>query len=499
MKLNKIKMFFNGASGDSFFLIFVRVVTICLGMVITRVLSGHFSFQEYGTYSQILLLVTAVSSFTTLGMMDGINYFFCKEWNVQKRDEYVSTVFFLHFIVSTLASLTVLVCAVPISNYFGNESIKPLIIFAAILPVFQNTISLLQIMFIAIGKAKQIAIRNFLVSVVKLVAVILACYAFNNIAVVLVFQIITDGIQIAYFFIILRKNNCKINIFNYNVSLIKEILSYCIPMAMFTVIKSLNRDSDKFIISFFANTETLAVYANASKLLPFDIIMTSFVTVLMPYITRYISEKRYKECQTVYKAFLELSCIATTILATGAICVSAELFEFLYTEKYALVGFAIPVFIIYILVDIISVLNITLIMSAAGKTKTIMFASFFAFFANIMLNIGLYFMLKEIGPAIATLIVTFVQGIVILSLSAKQIKTNIFGMFDKKYLCVFLLEVIVMAVITLGLRYAMLAMNLPNVITMGICYILYAMSLLCLNLNRIKKCLTTINRCKVSS
>ena len=75
-------------------------------------------------------------------------------------------------------------------------------------------------------------------------------------------------------------------------SLVKEILIYCIPMAMFSVMKSLNRDSDKYVISFFTDTETLAVYTNASKILPFDIIMTSFVTVLMPYITRFVTEKK---------------------------------------------------------------------------------------------------------------------------------------------------------------------------------------------------------------
>lgn len=289
--MKKSRVSLTGASYDSLFLISVRVVTLCLGLLITRVLSGFFSLQEYGTYSQILLLVTTISNVTTLGMMDGINYFFCKEPDDKKRDAYVSTIFFLHFSISTFVSLIVLLCTTPISKYFGNSDIKSLIIFAAILPVSQNTISLLQVMFIAIGKAKQIAIRNLAVSVMKLIAVLLSCYMFDSIAVIFVCQVITDGIQILYFIITLKKNDCKINVIHYDMSLVREILIYCIPMAMFSVIKSLNRDSDKYVISFFTDTETMAVYANASKILPFDIIMTSFVTVLMPYITRFVTEK----------------------------------------------------------------------------------------------------------------------------------------------------------------------------------------------------------------
>ena len=122
---------------------------------------------------------------TILGMSDGINFFFCKENDVNKRNSYVSTIFFLQFCISIIASVVVLVCAVPISIYFDNDKLKSLIIFAAILPVSQNAISLLQIMFIAIGKARLIAIRNLIISILKLAAIILACYVFDNIVILL--------------------------------------------------------------------------------------------------------------------------------------------------------------------------------------------------------------------------------------------------------------------------------------------------------------------------
>ena len=314
-------------------LMFVRVVTLVLGLLITRLLSGHFSLQEYGTYSQVMLLVSTISSITMLGMMDGVNFFFCKEGDEKKRNAYVSTIFFLQYFASTVVSLTVLMCASQISQYFGNDSVKSLILFAATLPVVQNTISLLQIMFIAIGKARLIAVRNLIISMLKLIAVSMSCYVFDNISVIFVCRLITDCLQIIYFTVTLNKNNCKINILKFDKSLIKEILIYCIPMAMFSVIKALNRDSDKLIISFFTNTETLAVYSNASKLLPFDIIMTSFCTVLLPYVTRYITKQKFAQCRILYKSFLELSYIATTILAVGAICVAPELMRLLYTNN----------------------------------------------------------------------------------------------------------------------------------------------------------------------
>ena len=141
MSVNKITNLLKGTSGDSFFLILVRIVTLVVGMFVTRVLSGHFSLQEYGTYSQILLLTTTISSMTTLGMMDGINFFFCKEKIEEKRNAYVSTIFFLQYLIGIIVSLIVVICAVPISKYFGNDNLKSLIIFAAVMPSLSNSIS----------------------------------------------------------------------------------------------------------------------------------------------------------------------------------------------------------------------------------------------------------------------------------------------------------------------------------------------------------------------
>ena len=474
-------------------LVFVKMVTVVFGLFMTRMLSEHFSVHDYGTYSQIILLSSTVSTFTIMGLVDGINYFFCSNSDLQKRKEYVSTIFFLQCAIGAFAALVILIGAVPISNYFGNEEVKNLIIFAALLPILQNSISLLQIMFIAIGKARLIAIRNLIVSIVKLIAILLACLVFDNIVVVLIAQVIMELAQIAYFVVSLHKNQCKIHLFGFKISLFKDILTYCIPMAMFTMVKALNRDCDKYVVAAFTDTETLAIYTNASKQLPFDLIMISFCTVLLPYITRYIAGKQWEKTQTLYKAFLELAYISTSILAIGAICVAPNLMTFLYTEKY-LSGLAI--FIVYIVVDILSVLNLTLLLSAAGKTKTIFYISLSAFALNLGLNILLFQFLGVLGPAFATLFVTVVQGLVMLAFSAKEINTSIWNLFDGRTLLVLVAEMLVMGLIACSFRYALVQLSTPSFFIMAICYSIFIFPLFAINFKKIKKCMGIINSAK---
>ena len=156
----RYKKILTGASADSIFLMIVKIVTILFGMVTTRIMAGHFSLTEYGTYSQVMLITGTVSSLTILGLMDGVNFFFCKEKNIEKRDTYISTIFLIQLIVGLASIIIILCCTIPISNYFKNDKLKYLIVFAALTPAFQNTVSLLQILFIAIGKARTSHLRH---------------------------------------------------------------------------------------------------------------------------------------------------------------------------------------------------------------------------------------------------------------------------------------------------------------------------------------------------
>ena len=201
-----IKAKLEGASVDSFFLVFVRLVTTSVTLIMTRIVAGHFTKLEYGTYAQVSLLVSTITSLTILGMMDAVNYFYCKEKDLKKRDEYISSIFVLQLALNIIVSIVVFFCAVPISKYFGNSEIKNLIFFPITMPVMGNVLSLLQILFIAIGKAKAIAVRNLILCAAKLGARIVACYVFNNIFAILIFAMIFEVIQRVYFVVTLRKN-----------------------------------------------------------------------------------------------------------------------------------------------------------------------------------------------------------------------------------------------------------------------------------------------------
>lgn len=456
-----------GASSDAILLTLIKLVTIALGFVVTRLLSQHLSVYDYGTYSQVQVVISTVTTLTILGMMDGVNYFYCREPDTQKREGYISTIFTLQCILSAAAGCIVLLLSEAICVGFHNPDVKGLLIFAAVLPMMQNLLSMIQVLLISVGKARMLAFRNLTVSLVRLAAVILVVTLVKNVAVILLTTFLLDAVQIGLFGFILGKNGCRIRLARADFRLIKEILRFCAPMAVFTAISALNRDIDKYLIALMTDTETVAIYSNASKVLPFDIIMTSFCTVLLPEITRNVSAGEKEKAVSLYRLFLEIACISTGILCCGALAAAPQLMELLYSEKY-LSG--LGVFCIYILVDLLRFTNITMVLSAAGKTRKLMFLGIGALAANGVMNVILFRWMGILGPAVATLLTTLGSGLWILNAGARELNTTIGSFFDWKRLLIFGGE---SALLTMGLTWVQrwLAENRAHylLILVGVC------------------------------
>lgn len=480
-----------GASSDAIVLTFIKLITICLGFVTTRLLSQHLSTHEYGTYSQIQLVISTVSSLTILGMMDGINFFYCSEQDLQKREAYVATLFAMQCVVGVLAGSAVLLLQNRICAGFGNRDAKSLIVFAAVLPLLQNLVSMLQIMMVSAGKARIIAVRNLMVSVIKLAAVAVVALLVQNVALIMTATLLMDLAQIAVFLVILRKNGCMIPIKRADFRLSKQILSYCVPMAVFISLNTLNRDCDKYLIALMTDTETLAIYSNASKALPFDIIMASFCTVLLPKITRMVAQKAQEQAVALYRLFLEIAYISTTILCCAALTAAPQLIELLYSVKYIS---GLEIFCVYILVDMIRFTNITLILSAAGKTAKLMILSMGAFLCNVLLNLLLFQWLGTIGPAIATLVTTAVTGMIMLFMNAKELGKGIRAFFDGPFLMIFAAENAGVMMILAVVRRYLEQRGMYYFITLFVICAVYCGVLLLLNGKRLLRDLKQVNK-----
>ena len=181
-----------GAATNSIMLTFVHVITTVFGLIVTKLLSVHFSLQDYGTYSQAILVATTVTSISILGLTNATNYFYNRTKDENQQRVYIATIFTLQYIVGIACGIFVCVLRVPISGYFDNKALIGILPIVAFTPMLTNLIQMYQTLFVSIGKAKVIALRNFVVSLIRLIAVIISCFVLNNIITVLVVILFLD-------------------------------------------------------------------------------------------------------------------------------------------------------------------------------------------------------------------------------------------------------------------------------------------------------------------
>lgn len=490
--MKKIK-FGNGLAMDSLWLTVAKLMTSFISIATTKLLAVEFSLADYGTYSQALLIITTATSLSILGLTDGVNYFYNGCNDVRQRIKNVNTAFFIQTLVGTLCAVVIAASSGLLTAYFDNPELSGVYLYIMFSPLLANFVAMYQVLFVSIGKAKSIAVRNLVISIAKFCAVAIAAVVTKEIKTIFLFTLITDILQVIYFAVVFSKIKFKVNPFDFDKGKIKEMLSYCIPLAVYILTNSLNRDIDKYIVSYFTDTETLAIYTNAAKVLPFDMLTTSFATVMIPVVTRLVVNKEYEKSGNLYKNYLTFAYTTTWIIAFGAIVCSKELMLILYDKKYIA---GLGIFIIYILVDMIRFANVAVILRAKGKTKALMMYSLVMLALNFVLNIVFFKWCGLIGPAIATLVVTLGMNIIMLLHGSNIIHCKLYELIDFKDMGKLIIELLAVGAITYAIRYWCDAEGFNYWITFVASYGFYGVVLLALNIKKVLRVFNNMNKIK---
>ena len=405
-------------ASDSILLTFVRCVTLLTTMVQTMLLARIMTLTEYGVYSQLLLVVSIVTTFSGLGLNNAINYFYNKEEQKDKGN-YVNHIFSLTIIVGLIAAVLTFILRGAIASYYKNEMITGLIIYIALRPMLANVVGLYQPLYISAGKSKTIAARNFIISVIQAISIPVSFYFTRDLRIVLSIQVLLDVLQIIYFGFDFNRKVLKIKIATMDFTIVKKVLTYSMPLGLALMLGTLFKEADKLVIARLMDESWLAIYTNMSKQLPFEFVVISFTAVITPVIVKLYSKKDINGIKNLWSNYIQFGYLSTWILCAGAIVCAPELLEFLYSSKY-MVGLSI--FIIYLITEMFRFCYFGLILSATGKTKFILFSSFVTLIINLILNILLYYAIGFIGPAVATLITVIVMNSVQLLISCRQLK-----------------------------------------------------------------------------
>ncbi len=438
----------NSVGKEAILLTVSKMMTLLITLVTSMMLSRFCTFEEYGTYSQILLVVTLFASIFMLGLPNSINYFLAKANDAEEQRRFLS----VYYTVSTILSVVMgiaLVCAAPlISAYFKNQSILTFIYFLLLYPWANVTASSIENVLVVYHKTHILVVYRVVNSLCLLAAVLIAqWFGMGFKGYMLVNLMLYCLFALAVYAIAYRISGGFR--FSLNKKLIRSIFFFSLPLGLSSVLGTLNIEIDKLLIGYLMDTEQLAIYTNASKELPVSFVAASITAVLLPRLTKMLEKALDQKAVLLWGDATELSYLLIGLISFGVFTYAEDVMSLLYSEKY-LPGLA--VFRIYTLILLLRCTYFGMILNARGRTKEIFYASIASLGLNVILNPLMYWLLGMIGPALATFISMFVVLLWQLQQTAKCTKMPFSKVFPWKRIGIITLVNILFAVVFYGLK-----------------------------------------------
>ena len=455
---------------DATKLTFVKCLTTGLAMLTAMLLSRFRTLDEYGTYSQLQLVTSLVSTIFMIGLPNSINYFLAKAESKEEKKEFLSVYYTLCTALSLGAGIIMLFATPVVASYFKNEAIIKFGYFLALYPWTKIMLAGIENLLVVLKKMTKLMVFKILYSLVTLFVIFVAWQLDIDFSKYILFFIFTEIIFTLWTYKISINVSGGFRI-DFDKGFIARIFKFCIPIGLASIVATLSIEIDKFMIGYLYTTDQMAIYTNASKEMPVSIIASSITAVLMPELVRMLNKKKNDKAVKLWGSATIISYIVICFCAFVLIIFASDIITLLYSEKY-LPG--ITIFRIYSLVLLFRVTYFGILLNSLGKTKFILITSIISLGLNVVLNVFCYYLWGFIGPAIATVISIAVTAFLQLSYSSKVIDIPFTRIFPwQKLFQITIINIVLALVIMEAKKIIVLDRfigSLAESILLGICW-----------------------------
>lgn len=397
-----------------------KIITTSISLVSVMLLSRFRTLGEYGTYSQILLVINLATALFMLGLPNSTNYFLALANTHEERQRFLSVYFTLNTLLCFAMGGALAVSVPIVVAYFNNELIRDFTYILVLLPWTKVIIGSISNILVVYGKTERLTAFNVVNTLTALLAILVTRLMNWSFREYILLYLLGEMCMMLWVYAMVWNLEKPLKI-SLDKQLIAKIFKYSIPIGLAGLVGTVNIEIDKLMIGGFFDTEQLAIYTNAAKELPLTIVASSLTAVLLPQMARMLKAKDTKGAIELWGASICLSYIIICFCAMALVVFAPQIMTILYSEKY-LPG--VPVFRVYSLVLLLRCTYWGLILNSIGKTKLIFYSSVASLLLNVVLNYAMYLVFGMAGPAIATFICILCISILQLICSSKELDVS---------------------------------------------------------------------------
>jgi O-antigen/teichoic acid export membrane protein len=367
-------------------------------------LSYFFSKSEYGSFRQVWLVNKSLMEVFAFGVPISIFYFLPRLADNQKKIFVIQSIIILSvsgFCFSTIVFLF----AKKIALFFNNFDLENYLKIFCLYPFFVLPILGIQSISISLDRTTPFAIISLIDRMLFLLLAGLAVIYFRSLEGLFFTLIIFSSIEfICYMYIVFYFTK------SYKIPTIKfkfrKQLKFAIPIGLANIVGILSQELDKLMIGAFFSVVQFARYANGAFEIPFvGTISASISSVLLPEYS-----KKYKDGD--YQSLLLLW--HSAICKVAMFLIPLMIFFFIFAKDFISILFSTKyidstiIFQIYVIALIPKITWYGPILVSMGHSKEPLYGSGVALISNIILNYTFIKIIGFTGPAIATVLTTYI-------------------------------------------------------------------------------------------
>ena len=411
--------------GDTIKLSISKIIVTTFSLIMVMVLSRITTLKEYGTYSQIILTVNLGIAFIMLGLPNSVNYFLARAENESDKHNFVSIYYTLTTVLTFVVGILLLILSPWIVKYFNNKGLFQYTYILLILPWAKFMNNSVDNILVVSKKTKLLLYYRVIHSALLVGAVYYVYFQGYGLNEYFKAFLFTEVVFALLVYVIVNNSITKISI-KINRKLIKDIFKFSIPIGAASLIGTLNIQFDKLIVGKVLGTNELALYTNASKEMPVNMIAVSLTVVLLPRLVEYVKANKIIAANKLWKESVIMSYYIICFFSMVFFVFSSDMLVLLYSEQYVQ---GANVFRIYSLVLLLRTTYFGIMLNSIGKTKFILYSSILTMISNIILNYIFINLFGFEGPAIATLLSLTIMALMQLIATSHVIKVKFKDLF----------------------------------------------------------------------
>jgi O-antigen/teichoic acid export membrane protein len=364
------------------------IFTVTLPIFLTRILSK----EDFGIYSQALVLIAFIPSFFSLGMESNLYYLYPSASKLEKRI-YIFQAYISLFFLSLVAALILIIPKArelligvgPINNHVSN---------IILLTITMTPLMIITPLYVLKKDLKMSILYPPSEIILRASLVILSVIIFNQGVNSVLFALNLSSILVFIFVLLYVIRDIKFKKFRQliNFNLFVKQIKYSIPFGLSNSIKTFSQMSDKVICITYLSTTAYANYSIAFYGIPGIMqIYDSLSQVSIVHMSENFQIGNKKEVLRIYSQLVIKTLSFSIPIIFVVVLYAKKIIIFLFTAKYIESTY---LFTTYLSTFIIILLGAGLILRATGETKYAFRAYFFSSCITVPTTI---FLIKHFG------------------------------------------------------------------------------------------------------